>query len=125
MLIRIPRTVYLLIAIIAVGIVYYTFNPYGYSFPRCPVNSLLHIKCPSCGSQRAIHFLLHGQVYDAMKENVLSVLVLPYVLLAWYARQQQKPGRLVAFGKWLYSRTAIHILLTIIAVFTLYRNIVH
>lgn len=109
-------------ALVSVAVLYYTFNPYGYHFPKCPVNSLTDIKCPSCGSQRAIHFLLHGQVYDAMKENVLSVLCIPYLLFNLYVREQVKKGRLLTLRENLYGRKAIMIILVVITVFTVGRN---
>ncbi len=52
----------------------------GAHFPGCPLYTLTGIYCPGCGSTRALHELLHGQVAAAMSFNVLTVLALPFVL---------------------------------------------
>jgi len=35
--------------------------------------------CPGCGSTRALHRLLHGDIRDALHDNALFVLALPIV----------------------------------------------
>lgn len=46
-------------------------------FPPCPFNALTGLYCPGCGSTRALHLLLHGQVVDALGRNLLMVVSLP------------------------------------------------
>ena len=42
--------------------VYFYFDPSDHFFPRCPFLSMTGLECPGCGSQRAIHALLHGDL---------------------------------------------------------------
>lgn len=67
------------------GYVYYSYNPSLYAFfPQCPFRALTGLPCPGCGSQRAIHCLLHLDVAGAFGYNALLVLSLPVVaLLLW------------------------------------------
>ncbi|MEK6154886.1 DUF2752 domain-containing protein [Flavobacteriaceae bacterium 3-367] len=45
-------------------------------FPKCPLFAATGLYCMGCGSQRAIHDLLHLDVLGAIKHNVLFVLML-------------------------------------------------
>lgn len=40
----------------------------------CPLYSATGIECPGCGSQRAFHQLLHGNISGALRQNLLFVL---------------------------------------------------
>ncbi len=64
-------------------------------FPKCPFLSLSGWKCPGCGSQRAVHALLHGQIPQAIGFNALLVLSIPYLLLGawveWFGGSEQYP----------------------------------
>jgi hypothetical protein len=48
-------------------------------FPPCPVRYLTGWYCPGCGSLRAIHQLLHGNVHAAWAMNPLAILFLPFI----------------------------------------------
>ena len=61
--------------------VYFLFDPATTPFPRCPFLMLTGWLCPGCGSQRAIHSLLHLDIAAAWRYNALLVLSIPYVLL--------------------------------------------
>ncbi len=57
-------------------------------FPACPFNAITGLDCPMCGSTRAVHALLHGELGTAFDHNVLLVLALPllaYVFVTWAA----------------------------------------
>ena len=71
----------LFLLIIGVCVYFYQFNPSvneGY-FLRCPTNSIFGINCPGCGVQRAIHHLLHLELMEAFRANLLFVLSLPFL----------------------------------------------
>lgn len=52
--------------------------------PKCPLYVFTGLQCPGCGSQRAIHALLTGNVADAWHYNALMVASLPLLTaLAW------------------------------------------
>lgn len=50
-------------------------------FPKCPFLMLTGMKCPGCGSQRALHALLHADIKTAFSYNPLLLLSIPYVIL--------------------------------------------
>lgn len=49
-------------------------------FPPCPLHALTGLYCPGCGSLRAIHQLLHGNLGAAWAMNPLTVILLPFVV---------------------------------------------
>ena len=49
-------------------------------FPPCPVRYLTGWYCPGCGSLRAIHQLLEGNLRAAWAMNPLAVSLLPFLL---------------------------------------------
>jgi hypothetical protein len=72
----------ILLAILLIGIFYFTFNPATAGFfPKCPFFSLTGYKCPGCGSQRALHALLHLHIATAFAYNALLVMSLPILIL--------------------------------------------
>ena len=65
-------TFIMVIAAMAVAI-YFRWNPASHDFfPRCVFLNLTGLKCPGCGSQRAFHALLHGDVVAALRLNALA-----------------------------------------------------
>lgn len=48
-------------------------------FPPCPVRYLTGFYCPGCGSLRAMHALLHGDLLTALAMNPLMMITLPVV----------------------------------------------
>jgi hypothetical protein len=70
-----------LVLLAVAGWVYYTYNPATTSFfPRCPTQSLLGFYCAGCGSQRALHQLLHGHWAAAADFNLLATIYLPLII---------------------------------------------
>jgi hypothetical protein len=66
-----------LVAASAVAILFF-FNPSRHGFyPICYFHSITGLKCPGCGSLRALHELLHGNVLEAVRLNALLLLCLP------------------------------------------------
>lgn len=70
-----------LVAGLALAGVYFRLDPAQYPFPRCPVHWLTGWHCPGCGTQRAVHALLHGQVGQAVGFNLLAALFAPVLVL--------------------------------------------
>ena len=108
---------------LALGAVFFAFDPARYPFPRCPVNLLTGLYCPGCGSQRATHALLHGHVAQAANLNLLAVLSLPLLALAAVAA-----GRTVLTGRTyrpalLYQPWLPLALAGVVVAFTVLRNL--
>ena len=54
-------------------------------YPPCPFRALTGLFCPGCGTLRAAHAALHGDLAGAVDMNVLAVLAVPVVLASWVA----------------------------------------
>ena len=75
--------------------VVYTFAPASYGFyPRCPFHLLTGLQCPGCGSTRALHQLLHGNVGAAFRLNPMLFALIP---LALFSAPSFLRGRTPAF----------------------------
>jgi len=48
-------------------------------FPPCPLHYLTGWYCPGCGSLRALHQILHGNLRAAWAMNPLAVVLLPFI----------------------------------------------
>lgn len=62
-------------------------------FPKCLFYVTTGLFCPGCGSQRALHALLHGHVGEAVGHNALVVLALPYFGVVVVRRVLEATGR--------------------------------
>ena len=70
------------VALAIMAVVYFVFDPTTTRlFPKCAFYALTGFKCPGCGSQRAIHALLHADVLAAIRYNALLVFSLPFIAL--------------------------------------------
>ena len=114
------------IIVVTAIIIYKKFNPSNVNyFPKCPFLSLTGLKCPGCGSQRAIHSILNLDIYAALKHNFLLVPAIPYIVLGAYFDMLNAPTiKQVKLRKRLFGTKAIMIILIIIVVFWIYRNII-
>jgi hypothetical protein len=76
-------------AVVAAGMVMLEFFDPATSgvFPPCPLRYLTGWYCPGCGSLRAMHQLLHGNLSAAWALNPLTVVLLPFLIygIASYA----------------------------------------
>ncbi len=78
------------VALLVFGFIYFALDPSSSSlFPRCVILALTGYKCPGCGSQRAIHALLHGDVVAAFKFNALLLISIPWLAFCLFAESQR------------------------------------
>lgn len=79
-----PRRIAVSVVVAAVGAwVLYTFPPTAYGFyPRCPFRMLTGLQCPGCGTTRALHQLLHGNVGAAFRLNPMLFVLMAVALCA-------------------------------------------
>lgn len=61
--------------------VYFYFDPSDHFFPRCPFLTMTGLECPGCGSQRAIHALLHGDLVSVWYYNAALFLFIPMLIV--------------------------------------------
>lgn len=78
-----------LAGILAVGgAILYRFDPAAvHFFPPCLFHSLTGLQCPGCGTTRALHHLLHGDVAGAFRLNPMLFAVVPFGILASASRR--------------------------------------
>ncbi len=75
----------ILILIITFLILYYNCNPASNAlFPKCTFYNTTGLKCPGCGSQRALHALFNGNFIEAFRYNAMFILGIPLILLLLY-----------------------------------------
>ncbi len=61
-------------------------------FPPCPTNALTSLYCPGCGTLRAMHALLHGDVKEALSQNILAVIFIPILpAIYFFPKYFRKP----------------------------------
>lgn len=78
------------------AITLYVFPPAQYGFyPRCPLYSFAHLRCPGCGGTRAAAALLHGNFAEAFRYNALVFIMLPmvigYLVRAYWSMMRRGP----------------------------------
>src|SRR5437867_3952300 len=65
---------------IIIGAVLFFFNPTTSNFyPICLFHAATGLHCPGCGTLRALHHLLHGQIAAAVHYNALVICSLPLI----------------------------------------------
>jgi hypothetical protein len=52
-------------------------------YPTCPLLATTGLWCPGCGSLRAVHALVGGDVPTALQRNPFMVLAAPFLVWAW------------------------------------------
>jgi hypothetical protein len=79
----VKRALWIYGAAAATAAALFFFDPATTSFyPPCLFKTVLGMQCPGCGSLRAAHQLLHGNVEAAWALNKPVVLALPLALAA-------------------------------------------
>lgn len=102
--------------------VYFLLDPMKTPWmPKCMLHVITGLDCPGCGSQRAAHALLHGDVAGAFSANALLVVMIPYILLILYAELFRE--RHQKLFKAIYSRTAVIIVVSVVMVWGIIRNL--
>jgi hypothetical protein len=107
------RTIGLGLVCGAVAAALFAFDPARASiYPVCMFHQMTGLWCPGCGTTRALHQLLHGNVAAAFRFNALSMALLP---VAGYLMVRGDASRLKPTWIWL--------LLVVIVAFGVMRNI--
>ncbi|MDH6354462.1 putative membrane protein YdjX (TVP38/TMEM64 family) [Dysgonomonas sp. PH5-45] len=105
---------------------YFIYNPAGSSnwALKCTFHELTSFHCPGCGGQRAIHYLLHGEIMMALRSNIVYVIGLPFIIYLYYfCVDVYVLGNKDRLNNFLLStRTAI-IVIIIVVIFFIVRNI--
>ena len=112
------------ILVVALLLVYFFFDPTATDsyFPGCPLYNTTGIYCPGCGSQRALHSLLHLDFKSVLSYNLLFIpatgVVLYNVFVRIYNRVSSRQIPNV-----IYTKTFAIIVLIVILIFWVLRNL--
>ena len=91
-------------------------------YPTCPFRALTGGYCPGCGTLRALHQLLRGDVAAAFGYNPLAMLLLPVLVyaglsLSLLVARGRGLRKVVVPGSWIWG------LLGVVLVFWALRNV--
>lgn len=104
--------------VVAFILFYYIVDPRCIWMPHCMVKTYTGFDCPGCGSQRAVHALLHGDIAGALRYNAFLFIALLYIVVIWVARWCNR--RLHAA---LTSARATYSVLVAVTVWCVVRNV--
>lgn len=81
-------------------------------YPVCLFHKWTGLNCPGCGSLRALHQMLHGNIVEALRLNALLVLSIPVFVWLGVRLVRQRihgaPGLAVRpLWIWIYGATWI------------------
>lgn len=104
--------------------VFYTFDPEQTAiFPQCPLLLTTGYACPGCGSQRAIHSVLHFDFKSAFMHNALILFLMPYVLLGFYLEVLEAKKRFVKLEQLFFGKWAAAVVISVILIYWVVRNL--
>lgn len=120
----INKSDYILIALAALLLpLYFFLDPSTFSFfPKCPFLLLTHLECPGCGSQRAIHELLHLNFFGALRFNLLLVIFLPLLIYHFILKVISYLSKKEYRINLLYHKSIPYIILIFTLIFWILRN---
>ncbi|TSE08542.1 DUF2752 domain-containing protein [Aquimarina algiphila] len=102
---------------------YYFSNPTEVNFfPKCPFHTLTGFHCPGCGSQRALHQLLHFEIMETLNYNALYILGLGTIIYNTSVNTINKYWNKNYYNILYHPKTPIYIGIIII-LFWILRNI--
>ncbi len=118
----IVRNIIIAIIIVVFIAIYFTYDPSKSGFfPKCFSLQLTGYRCPGCGSQRAIHSLLHGNVAAAWRYNAMLVVAIPVMII--YGVGDMMRARWRRFHYWLTRPWLVWSIFALILAWWLFRNI--
>lgn len=111
-----------MLAVVAVGLWYIeqAYSRGGLVLPPCLLHTLTGLYCTGCGMTRALHHIVNGRLYQALRMNPLAVLSAPFLLwftvLTIYRAFLKRPmPRMPAWMPWA--------IIAVIIVYTVARNL--
>jgi hypothetical protein len=123
LIVRIALLILGAIGIAAGGYVLTVVPPTASSYyPKCISYQITGTHCPGCGTTRALHALLNGEVGQAFAYNALAIVAFPFLVVSllrslWFWLWD-RPGRPIKFPHQLTWAIAIAFIL-----FWILRNI--
>ena len=117
------KFLFLALGAMAASAVLFIFDPAQCGFyPLCLFHQSTGLLCPGCGSLRALHTLLHGNLEAAMRYNAVLVAGLPlaaWLLIRWVkARMEGRQWPPVVRPVWIWCGLAV------LVIFGILRNLI-
>jgi hypothetical protein len=103
----------------------YLVNPeHSLWFPKCFFYKLTGLQCPACGTQRAIHQLLHLNIASALRYNPFVIVSFPYlaslVIVEWF----DVGNKLQKLRAFCHHSITINVYLALLVLWWIIRNII-
>jgi hypothetical protein len=113
----------LVFGITTLAVLFFILNPAEYElFPRCLFYSATGLYCPGCGSQRAIHSLLHLNPKGVVNNNILFIPA--FIAVGYHYIHPLLNDRLnLNLPDFFYKKNTPWIVLIIFLLFWLLRNL--
>lgn len=101
----------------------YLLNPAEYTYyPTCYLYLITGKLCPGCGGMRGMHQLLHGNFIEALKFNLLLILVVPigsyYLLSEFSILIFNRP-----FPHLPHSKSIFYVVISLVTLYWVLRNL--
>lgn len=109
-------------AVAAAIVLYYKYDPAVVNFfPPCPSKLITGYDCPGCGTQRALHCFLHGDMAGVIHYNAMLVVGVPLVLTIFASNLLKR--RYPKFHSLMNSNYVIALAAIMTFFWTVYRNL--
>ena len=118
------KLILFIIMIISACSLLYFFNP-GTTLwaPKCSFYLLTGLECPTCGSQRAVHTIMNGEIIKGFAYNPFIIIAIPYAV-ALISISLVKTRTTRKIKKIILCRRAIYIYMAIYIAWWIIRNII-
>ena len=91
--------------------------------PKCLSYTIFGIRCPGCGTQRAIHAILAGDFKAALQFNPLIFASMLYIITTVILDMKSVKAKHPKLHNLFLGQKAISILLCVLLIYTILRNI--
>lgn len=109
--------------IVILYVIYSSVDPLDAAWmPKCYTYQWFGVRCPGCGTQRALHALLCGEVKTAFMYNPLLVVSLPYLITILIVDSKSIKEKHPKLHNLYLGEKAIWILLSVLIIYTIVRN---
>lgn len=112
-----------LVTVLALGTLFCVNPEHAPFMPRCVFHWLTGWDCPACGSQRALHQLLHLHVREAFAYNPFLLISLPYLGALAACRWFNDGGRLDRLQRVCHHPATVHTYLILLVAWWIVRNV--
>lgn len=117
------RKVVVIGLILGVLVLFFVSNPSESSwFVACPFRMVTGYDCPGCGSQRALHQLLHLNFKQAFLLNPLLFIFATYTLIGLILKLNFFKKRCAKLSDQMFGMKAVMIAIILILIFFILRN---